>query len=189
MEENNAKYTFDLNTYLTFADQIKQKDVEIFKNIVGGSRLGALVKFSGYGALEFNDNLRKNVTITENDKYLRGKINCVCYDVLDSPWTSFNGPKKYDKLFVYCSAASKNNGFFHYCLYNSKTGLLLHKANLIFGNDYAVQHIYESLTMALCKQPIYKFYSDKYDGVKKGTRMPKITEYKEVIQRFNDLEV
>lgn len=167
---NETKYNFEFWRWSFPCDNFKKKQAQLIINTIGGSRLCMDMSFESYGHIEFEpeDKHNRYPEISYLEDFNRLKTNCLIYNLKN---TSKN-QGVYDKCFIYHSAGS-NEGNYGYVFYNTETGKMLHK--------YFVEHEYDALCVTLnktfntlFKEPVYKFYSNKYDSIKGKNNDPNI---------------
>lgn len=155
-------YEITLDFYYQTFDSFKQKCVLILQGLFAGGRMIDYARFHGYGLITTNGHKADKITIEETDKFNRLKTNCIIYDLT---YNKYN-PGKYDKLFIYRTNMSKDNAFYGYILYNTKTGKMTNKYNLDHMDDKLYQYIYMSI-ISLADDKIFEHYGKKYDALKR----------------------
>ena len=165
MSMNETKYNFEFWRWNFPCDNFKKRQALIIINTIGGSRLCMDMAFESYGHIAFSpeDTCNRYPEITYLEDFNRVKANCLIYNLKNTA----KNQGKYDKCFIYHSAGT-NGGNYGYVFYNTETGKMVHK--------YFIEHEYDALCVKLnesfnimFKEPIYSFYSNKYDSIKGKT--------------------
>lgn len=180
-------YEIDLNFYYQTFDSFKNKATLIFRNLMSGGRMINYAVFNCYGLITTNCHKADKITIEETDKFNRSKTNCMIYDLT---YNKYN-PGKFDKLFIYKSNMSKDDAFYGYILYNTKTGKMSNVYNIEFMDDKLYQYIYRGI-IELSHDKLLNHYSKKYDAVKRryglGIKdIPTTSDWKVMHQYYKDL--
>ena len=180
-------YEIDLKFYYQTFDAFKNKATLIFRNLMSGGRMINYAVFNCYGLVTTNCHKAYKITIEETDKFSRSKTNCMIYDLT---YNKYN-PGKFDKLFVYKTNMSKDNAFYGYILYNTKTGKMSNVYNIEFMDDKLYQYIYRGI-IELSHDKLLNHYSKKYDALKGryglGIKdIPTSSDWKVMHQHYKDL--
>ena len=142
------KFTDDKNYQLKLAicytecSNFKEKELLIMRNIFSGARLGELLSFRAYGTITFDeeiDHKHECPNIVELDSFVRGKTNCIIFDLHDSK-TEWN----FKKCLIY-KTQYKNDCYFGYIFYDTETGIINNIYNVNFALDELCIHIWKTL--------------------------------------------
>ena len=176
-------FEIKLDIYYQNFDNFKQKSALMLQNLFVNGRINDYIKFRSYGTITPLDDRHKKIQIEELNKFTRSKVNCLIYDLT---YNKYN-PGKYDKLFIYSSTTSRNTTWYGYVLYNSETGKTMHKYCLEHLDDKLYQYIYMSI-VKLPNDKLWKYYSDKYDALKKKDipNVKTIEEWREMRKWYDD---
>ena len=155
-------YEITLDFYYQTFDSFKQKGALIIQNLFRDVRMADYARFHGYGLITTNGHKADKITIEDVDKFNRLKTNCLVYDLT---YNKYN-PGKYDKLFIYRTNTSKDNSFYGYILYNTKTDKTTNVYNIEYLDDKLYRYVYRAITH-LADDKLWDFYSKKYDALKK----------------------
>lgn len=176
-------FEIDLDIFYQNFDSFKQKSALILQNLFANGRIIDYAKFHSYGTVTPLDDRHSKIQIEELSKFTRSKVNCLIYDLT---YNKYN-PGKYDKLFIYSSTTSRNATWYGYVLYNTETHQTKHKYCIEHMDDKLYQYIYMSI-VNLPNDKMWKYYSDKYDALKKKDikNVKTIEEYREVKKWYED---
>lgn len=160
MSEENTKYNFNFDYYYIECSNFKEKELLILRHVINGARIGQQLIFNKYGNISFeeNDIQHKCPIITEFNSFMRGKTNCIIFNLNNVP--------KYDICIVY-QTVFKNDGFYGYIFYNTKT----HKYKHIYNITYDLSSLINSITRSISiiyKEDMYNYYMTRAtDGIRK----------------------
>ena len=172
-------YEITLNFYYQTFDSFKQKGALILQGLFAGGRMIDYAKFHGYGLITTNGHKADKITIEDTDKFNRLKTNCLIYDLTYNKWN----PGKFDKLFIYRTNMSKDNAFYGFILYNTKTGKMSNVYNIEYLDDKVYQYVYRTI-INLANEKLWNHYSFKYDCLKRrnGLSLKEIPVRKDLIE-------
>jgi hypothetical protein len=148
--------------------------------MIGGSRLCSDMSFESYGHIEFapEDKSNRYPEISYLEDFNRLKTNCLIYNLKNTA----KNQGKFDKCFIYHSAGI-NEGNYGYVFYNTETGNMMHKYFIDHEFDTLCIKLNESFNI-LFREPIYNFFSNKFDPLKGRTTNKNISAVDE--QKFWD---
>lgn len=176
-------YEFDLAiNYQTF-DNFKQKAALILQGLFANGRILDYAKFSTYGIITSLNDKNNRINVEEQERFNRSKTNCLIYDLTYNKWN----PDIYDKLFIYYSIVNRDNAWYGYVLYNSKTGKVFNKYCLDYSDDKLYQYIYLNI-INLQKKKMYDYFSDRYDGLKRKdiSLIRTVKDYRDMKKYYED---
>lgn len=163
MEINETtKYEINLDFYYQTFDNFRQKGALILQGLMAGGRMVDYAKFHGYATITTFDRKADKIVIEELEKFNRIRTNCIIYDLT---YNKYN-PGKFDKLFIYVSNMSRDNAFYGYIMYNTKTGKSVNKYIIEHSDDKLYQYIYKSI-IELPNDKLWEHYGKKYDCLKR----------------------
>ena len=179
-------YDITLNFYYQTFDSFKQKNALLIQNLFANGRMIDYAKFYSYGFIEAENHKAEKIHIEEMDKFNRLKTNCIIFDLT---YNKYN-PNKFNKLFIYRSTISKDNGYYGYILYNTETNKSINVYNVENTDDKLYQYIYRSI-INLPNDKLWNHYSKKYDSIKRRNGLdvkdiPTIGEWREMHQYYED---
>ena len=176
-------YELDLAiNYQTF-DNFKQKNAYILRGLFNGGRIIDYAVFSSYGIITSLNERNNKINIEEQDHFNRAKTNCLIYDLTYNKWN----PGKYNKLFIYYSITSRDNGWYGYVLYNTETGQIFNKYCVDYSDDKLYQYIYNSI-ISLANDKKFEYFSKRFDALKKKDfkNVKTIKDYIEMKQYYEE---
>lgn len=181
MENNIYNIKFEL-PYLGI-DPFKQKAIGITIDTIENSTLMSDMSFSSYGIAEPIDDKMTDINVTAVDRFMRGKINCIIFDMKKT----VKNPGVYDKCFIYYIATDP--GYYGYVLLNTETGYQVHKYGLEYADDRLCQYLKQSINL-LPRKIFFEFYRTRFNEMRnhsKGTRhIMSITDYNKVINKWKN---
>ena len=159
---NETKYNFEFWRWNFPCDNFKKKQAQLIINMIGGSRLCGDMSFESYGHIEFapEDKSNRYPEISYLEDFNRLKTNCLIYNLKNTA----KNQGKYDKCFIYHTAGI-NEGNYGYVFYNTETGKMMHKYFIDHEFDTLCIKLNESFNI-LFREPIYNFFSNKFDSIK-----------------------
>lgn len=181
MEDNTYNFKMDL-PYLGMMP-FKQKALNVVIMTINGSALVSELSSYSYGIAEALDNQGTDISVTLTDKFFRGKINCIVFNMKHTA----KNPGVYDKCFIY--QTTTNPGYYGYVLYNSKTGKQLHKYGLDLADDRLCQYLKQSIA-SIQRSMFFDFYSKRFDDLKtynpNKRHIMNVSDYNNVINRWKE---
>ena len=156
------EYIIDLPVCYENFDVFKQKASLILKSLFEIGRINDFMKFHKYGLITSLNKKNNQIKVEESEKFVRGKTNCMIYNLTANKYN----PKLYDKLIIYYNNVSRDTIWYGYILYNTETKDMLHKYYIDYADDKLYHKIWDSF-MSMHRKKVFKFYSDKYDCIKK----------------------
>lgn len=111
-------YEIEFNYYFQVMHPYKEKEMRILMSTISGSRLGAEMKFEGYGQCTFDeeDTVHRYGHARVAEAFERKKTNCLVYRLEETPLNH----GRYDKLFLYHNQG-KLGVHYGFILHNTKT--------------------------------------------------------------------
>lgn len=124
---------------------LKEKDCNIVRACIAGSRHANDILFNSYGILNFSDDDTQhlNPVYEVNDKFNRLRTNCIEFGI-----DVKGGDGKYDRLFLYKTKGHHINNW-GYVMYNTKTGKQKHKYFVYDNIADIILHINKELNAIL----------------------------------------
>lgn len=144
MTEHNF-YNLKFGFPYIYPSTLKEKDCNIVRACIAGSRHSHNIKFNSYGILNFSDDDKQhlNPTYEANEKFNRLRTNCVEFAI-----NVKGGDGKYDRLFLYKSKGHHINNW-GYVMYNTKTCKQKHKYFIYDNIADIILHINKELNAML----------------------------------------
>jgi len=178
-------YELDLAINYQIFTNFKQKSAAILINLFNGGRIIDYARFSGYGLITSLNERNNKIIIEEQDRFNRTKTNCLIFDLT---YNKYN-PGRFDKLFIYYSITSRDNGWYGYVLYNTETGETRNKYCLPYADDKLYQYIYVHL-IELPNDKKWEYFSLRYDALKNkdAKNIKTISDYREMKQYYEDFK-
>lgn len=136
-ELNSYKFNFDI-WKLTLSN-FKQKESEIFRNIIKETRLGKILSFSNYGICDFEDDCHIHPIVDELDKFSRSNTNMLIFNISKNDFTG----DEYNKLFIYQNLGKIYESY-GYVFYNTETKKQIHKYCIEYTLDNLLYSIYNT---------------------------------------------
>ena len=181
MEDKTYNFKMDL-PYLGMMP-FKQKALNVVIMTISGSALVSELSTYSYGIAEASDAQGTDITVTLTDKFMRGKINCIVFNMKHTA----KNPGVYDKCFIY--QTTTNPGYYGYVLYNSETGNQLHKYGLDLEDDRLCQYLKQSIA-SIQRSMFFNYYSKKFDDLRKynpGKRhIMSVADYNDVVNKWKE---
>lgn len=114
MKYKNIFVQFPCLDYNNFS----RKTVEIFLNMIDGTRLSSDMSFEGYGKIEFEDDNKQsaNIDLCFNDFKMRN-VSTLVFDISKSERNSTD----FNKV-AFFTQTCKKTVYIHYLFFNSETG-------------------------------------------------------------------
>ena len=145
--------------------------------ILGKIDVARIIKFKGYGIINFENSRGDKWHVTVNEKFTRGKIHCLVFDVIED---EINNPYNYSKLIVFQNLTKsidsygyvwvKDNGtsLLRFCLEHLDDEVANHMMQDL--NGWKLHHIYaaynnESKLSGLEMEKEYKKYIETYRAI------------------------
>lgn len=149
-------FKFEVSHCYIGVSNFKETDINRLKcAILGKPDVNQLVNFEGYGVVEFESNKHDIWNVIFNDKFTRGKINCLVFSVnKDEKYNPYN----YSKLIAFQNL-TKNNESYGY-VWVKDDGHSLIRFCLDHIDDAIIQHMMQDLNSWKLHH-IYAAYSHK----------------------------
>jgi len=135
----NEEKQYQLKMMMPYAicSGIKEREATVFKNTIGGSRIGQMIKFKAPCTIVFSDDdkTREHPMVTEHATHLKGKINCLEYEMQDSCY--------YNRVFIY-QTVYKYSSYYGIVFYNDADKKSLHLYNIEYDLTklvYSIQRV------------------------------------------------
>lgn len=176
-------YELDLAiNYQTF-DNFKQKSAYILRGLFNGGRMIDYAVFSSYGIITSLNERNNKISVEEQDRFNRAKTNCLIFNLTYNKWN----PGKYNKLFIYYSITSRDNGWYGYVLYNTETGQTFNKYCVDYSDDKLYQYIYRSI-ISLANDKKFEYFSKRFDALKNKDykNIKTVKDYREMKQYYEE---
>ena len=134
------------------AARMRPKQCDMLRNYISGARIGEHLNFVGYGVMEYDQREHWSATVSVDDTYSRGQVNCMIYDLLPTKYLKglFNEEPVYNKLIIFQQGNKKDFMLWNAVLFNTKTEKFIHLHTLSqeteMDFDDLVQHIWYVIT-------------------------------------------
>lgn len=139
MNDYKLKFSF---SYID-CNNFKEKELNVFRNIISNSRLGRDLKFNSYVNITFEHEDKKHdfPVISVLESFTRGKTNGVIFDV---PIGDYNDGT-FEKMLLY-QTTNKNTGSYGLLFFNTETNLNSHIFNIEYDINELLQHMQRVIT-------------------------------------------
>lgn len=180
--ENNI-YNIKLEMPYLSMDPFKQKTIGITIDTIGKSTLISDMIFYSYGIAEAQDNKMTDIKVTAVDRFMRGKINCIIFNLKKT----VKNPGVYDKCFIYHVATEP--GYYGYVLLNTSTGKQVHKYGLEYADDRLCQYLKQSFNI-LPRKIFYEFYRTRFNEMRNLSKdkrhIMNLSDYNNLINKWKN---
>jgi len=168
-------FSFDVSHCHLGISTFKETEINRLKLcILGKIDVARIVNFKGYGIINFENSREDKWHVTFNEKFTRGKIHCLVFEVLED---EMNNPYKYNKLIVFHNLTKALDSYGYVWVRDNGTSLL--RFCLEHLDDEVVKHMMQDLN-GWKLHHIYAAYN--HEPKLNGIQME--NEYKKYIETY-----